>query len=585
MKAKKVLNQCIVWVLSVLLPFIVPAQNLSHTRTYVFHSKVYGKERSFRISVPSNAPTGVKFNLLYVLDADYLFDVASSTAIYMQACDLIPPTAVVAVDYDPPGDKINNIGWNENDFSLYESGQNLYRYINDEIVPFVDLILPSSGFRTIMGHSHTANYLTYYLQANNTNFQSYLLISPDPCWWQRIEDSMPVVSIGSFPFPKDFTAKEKQQEAIIRIIQPTQQGSMHGQIDHRGNYPTLFPFQEAPLEGMHAYDSLLCDGLQNTGFKDVKLLNVPSTYWGVIPDGIPVGLRSLYERYWNIDSLDRFVHASRINNPINPPSGTNVWDFFEKLNREHIQKYHQPLRLSSSIWAFPRRAIENKDTVSLRKLWEYYTQALSVSFPESDALSAMGYLGWWQSKDQEAIEFYERELALDASSGKDFNNNVWSTDNLLIEMLCQTGDLNRAWELLEQVKSVTPPGARVAACYQQGLISARFRYRMCEGIQRLQEALAYPAEIRRWVGCNAGASPEVAEMALEFLKRNADCRDSANTLVRLTNLRYSPYAPAFYESKACFYTDDTKTYGKSTCKQKRNKQKQRRNRKNKSLER
>lgn len=70
------------------------SQNIMKVEQHSFKSKIYNATRSFRVALPASTYQNVKYNLLFVLDADYTFDVIASTAIYLQTFDYIPPTAV-----------------------------------------------------------------------------------------------------------------------------------------------------------------------------------------------------------------------------------------------------------------------------------------------------------------------------------------------------------------------------------------------------------------------------------------------------------------------------------------------------------
>lgn len=58
--------------------------------------------KDVRIALPADCPSDAKYNTIYVLDADYMFDLVADMAGYLQYNEIIPPTAVVAVDYTQP---------------------------------------------------------------------------------------------------------------------------------------------------------------------------------------------------------------------------------------------------------------------------------------------------------------------------------------------------------------------------------------------------------------------------------------------------------------------------------------------------
>ena len=108
------------------------SQDIMNVKQYSFKSSVYDEKRSFRIALPASTYHNVKYNVLFVLDADYTFDVIASTAIYLQTFDYIPPTAVVAIDYSTPGNR-NDVGYDLSNNSLNSSGELFYNYINTDL--------------------------------------------------------------------------------------------------------------------------------------------------------------------------------------------------------------------------------------------------------------------------------------------------------------------------------------------------------------------------------------------------------------------------------------------------------------------
>lgn len=154
------------------------AQNIMKVEQYSFKSSTYNSTRSFRIALPASAYPGIKYNLLFVLDADYTFDVIASTAVYLQTFDYIPPTAVIAIDYSSPGNR-NDVGYDITNNSLDKNGELFYNYINHDLVNEVKRIIPVSGFNTFIGHSYTSSYLNYHISKNNKNITSYILFSPE----------------------------------------------------------------------------------------------------------------------------------------------------------------------------------------------------------------------------------------------------------------------------------------------------------------------------------------------------------------------------------------------------------------------
>ena len=60
--------------LCVILSNIAISQNIMDVKQYSFRSLTYNDTRSFRIALPASVYPNVKYNVLFVLDADYTFD-------------------------------------------------------------------------------------------------------------------------------------------------------------------------------------------------------------------------------------------------------------------------------------------------------------------------------------------------------------------------------------------------------------------------------------------------------------------------------------------------------------------------------
>ena len=247
--------------LCVILSNIAISQNIMDVKQYSFRSLTYNDTRSFRIALPASVYPNVKYNVLFVLDADYTFDVIASTAVYLQTFDYIPPTAVVAIDYSTPGNR-NDVGYDLSGNSLDSSGEMFYKYVNTDLAKEIDRIIPISGFNTLVGHSYTASYLNYYIDAGNDNMTSYILFSPEKM------ERMP-----------GFETKYKTKSPSVRII------------------TAMDDTEERQTFGRNLYENF-----QKMKY-DVKLHSIKADHMSVIPAGIMQALTSLYDKYYNIDSI------------------------------------------------------------------------------------------------------------------------------------------------------------------------------------------------------------------------------------------------------------------------------------------
>lgn len=307
-------------------------------KQYSFKSSTYNDTRSFRIALPASAYPNVKYNVLFVLDADYTFDVIASTAIYLQTFDYIPPTAVVAIDYSTPGNR-NDVGYDLSDNSLDSSGVRFYNYVNTDLANEINRIISTSGFNTLVGHSYTASYLNYYINAGNDHITSYILFSPEEM--KRVPG---------------FEAKYSTRSPSIRII------------------TAMDDTEERQSFGRSLYESF-----QERQY-DVKLYNIKADHMSVIPAGIMQALTSLYDKYYNIDSIyDAIDHAD-----------VSLWQSFKSINENNRDLYQQELPISGScISAFLWTAIQKGEKESIDSLRAYYEKALENENSDPNALGVM----------------------------------------------------------------------------------------------------------------------------------------------------------------------------------------------------
>ena len=422
-----------------LICHIAISQNIMSVEQYSFKSSVYNDTRLFRIALPTSAYPNVKYNVLFVLDADYAFDLIASTAIYLQTFDYIPPTAVVAIDYSSAGNR-NDVGYDLSDNSLNSSGEQFYNYVNTDLTKEINRILPTSGFNTLVGHSYTASYLNYYIDAGNDDITSYILFSPEemrqiPC----------------------FEAKYKTKRPIIRIIT--------GMDDT----------EERQIFGRNLYDIF-----QEKQY-DVKLSNIKADHMSVIPAGIMQALTDLYDRYYNIDSIYNIIGQANL----------PLWESFISINENNRNRYNQELPVTGSyISAFLWTAIQRDERESIDSLRIYYEDALKNEDSDPNALGVMGdlmsKLGLWGKADY----YLNRCLARYEKLKQEHETLYWRRVYAL-NVLPKLGQCKKAWKLLEEGKKIYPDDKAIFS-YYQGVLSITNNYFIKQGVEQMRIAIGNP---------------------------------------------------------------------------------------------
>lgn len=427
------------YLFSIIFCNIAISQNIMDVKQYSFKSSTYNDTRSFRIALPASAYPNVKYNVLFVLDADYTFDVIASTATYLQTFDYIPPTAVVAIDYSTPGNR-NDVGYDLSDNSLDSSGVKFYNYVNTDLTNEINRIIPTSGFNTLVGHSYTASYLNYYINAGNDHMTSYILFSPEEM--KRVPG---------------FEAKYSTRSPSIRII------------------TAMDDTEERQSFGRSLYESF-----QERQY-DVKLYNIKADHMSVIPVGIMQALTSLYDKYYNIDSIyDAIDHAD-----------VSLWQSFKSINENNRDLYKQELPISGScISAFLWTVIQKGEKESIDSLRAYYEKALENEDSDPNALGVMGdlmnKLCLWKEADYYLQRCLERYKKLNQEHETLYWRRVYS-----LNVLAKLGQYKKAWKILEEGKKIYPDDKAIFS-YYQGVLSITNDFLINKGVEQLKIAMKYP---------------------------------------------------------------------------------------------
>lgn len=437
------MKNILLYVLCSLICNTAISQNIMNVEQHSFKSTTYKETRSFRIAVPASAYPNVKYNILFVLDADYAFDLIASTAIYLQTFEYIPPTAVVAVDYSTPGNR-NDVGYDLSNNSLDSSGELFYNYINTDLAREINRILPTSGFYTLVGHSYTASYLNYYIDAGNDYIKSYILFSPE--------------EMGQLP---RFETTYKTNVPSIRII------TAEDDTDGRKSF------------GQDLYETF------HEKHYDVKLKNIKADHMSIIPAGIMEALTGLYDKYYNIDSIYNIIEQTN----------TSLWEIFSSINESNKNLYNQVLPISGSyISAFLWTAIQRDEKESIDKLCVYYKNALMNEESDPNALGVMGDLLNKLGQCEEADYYLDRCLARYKKLKQEHETLYWRRVYAL-NVLPKLGQYQKAWKLLEEGKKIYPNDKAIFS-YYQGVLSIENNYLIKQGIEQMKFAISNPVILK-----------------------------------------------------------------------------------------
>tara|TARA_R110002074_G_scaffold40494_11_gene108397 strand:- start:493 stop:1656 length:1164 start_codon:yes stop_codon:yes gene_type:complete len=116
------------------------------------------------------------FPLAIVLDGHKLFDLYVGTSNYYASQDNAPEQIVVGVNMEDTRNK--DAGYDVTNSNLTSDSKRFYRFLRDELIPFVEANYKTSPFITIVGESLTGNFITHFLKEKDPIFNAYICLNP-----------------------------------------------------------------------------------------------------------------------------------------------------------------------------------------------------------------------------------------------------------------------------------------------------------------------------------------------------------------------------------------------------------------------
>lgn len=192
MSYSKRVNQVLILLglLLALLPCITWAQvdsiPVSSQKSFLLPSKILSEERTVWIHTPADYPSSKEtYPVVYLLDGEGHFNYVSQMVEYLSGYDRnrIPKIIVVGIvnvdrsrDLTPVLDSVSSPRRKEV-LSSVGAGRFL-RFIEEELVPYIDKNYPTQPYRILAGHSLGGLFALYAKQTVPHLFQSTILMSP-----------------------------------------------------------------------------------------------------------------------------------------------------------------------------------------------------------------------------------------------------------------------------------------------------------------------------------------------------------------------------------------------------------------------
>lgn len=143
-----------------------------------YNSEVLNDTRELSIYLPKSYDKDSisNFPLAIVLDGQKLFDIYVGASNYYAQLDNAPEQIVVGIDMKESRNK--DAGYDIISGNLDNNSEKFYRFIRDEMIPYIEASFKTSPFITIVGESLTANYITHFLKEEYSIFNAYICLNP-----------------------------------------------------------------------------------------------------------------------------------------------------------------------------------------------------------------------------------------------------------------------------------------------------------------------------------------------------------------------------------------------------------------------
>lgn len=170
----------------------------THIEYITVESEILNTKRQLKLQKPRNydPESGKTYPLIFVFDADYLFEPVAGNVDYLSYWEEIPKAFVVGVNQART--RLDDGKYGKFDYLPKDTGARFFDFIQVEVLPFLKNEYNIGEYAVIVGHDYMANFMNLFLFSDRTDFQGFINLSPD-------------IPEGLIPYIKDRfeTSKEK----------------------------------------------------------------------------------------------------------------------------------------------------------------------------------------------------------------------------------------------------------------------------------------------------------------------------------------------------------------------------------------
>ncbi len=183
-----------------LLPFFsfsqLPESDIGSTK-HTIESLFLGYDHDIWISLPDDYDTLQSYPVLYVLDAEWRFDITRALARELAINDECPHHIIVGIPQIDWQHRFKNLTFtpsmynHENEYdstSVFNKentsgGEQYLKFLEGEVAAYINYTYNTNGFDMLIGHSLGGYYCAYLLD-KSTKFEAYQILDPS-IWYNR----------------------------------------------------------------------------------------------------------------------------------------------------------------------------------------------------------------------------------------------------------------------------------------------------------------------------------------------------------------------------------------------------------------
>jgi predicted alpha/beta superfamily hydrolase len=195
MKLRKLFLSTIFTLLGTQYIFSQETRDIVIGQTTTITSKILDSEREVLIYLPVSYDQNDYnfYPVIYLLDGKKFFHSFSGVVAQLSsdASPQIPESIIVGItsqdrvkDSSPTKSKIGLFGKEEPYFEASGGADDFLKFINDELVPFVDSTYRTNSYKTFVGYSFTGLPIIHALFTDPEKFDSYIAIDFS-AWWDN----------------------------------------------------------------------------------------------------------------------------------------------------------------------------------------------------------------------------------------------------------------------------------------------------------------------------------------------------------------------------------------------------------------